>query len=52
MIELNAGQIAMVAGWVEKLEGNPPEKRPADCQAYAMEQFKRLYEIRDGAWVR
>jgi len=52
MIELDAGQKAMVAGWVEKLEGNPPEKRPADCQAYAMEQFKRLYEVRDGAWVR
>jgi len=52
MIELDAGQKAMVAGWIATLEGNPQEKRPADCHAYAMEQFKRLYEIRDGAWVR
>ena len=52
MIELSAGQKAMVEDWVEKLEGNPPEKRPDDPHGVAMEQFKRLYEVRDGEYVR
>ena len=49
---VTTGQAKMIAEWADTMAGNPPEKRPADPEATAIEQFKRLYSVVDGKWTR